>query len=314
MTIRDSNLLRFNATQLVVLKSLLNTRSVSLTADELNISQPAASRALAQLRDAFDDELFYRTKNGLYPTAKAEALEQQVRDHVESLSRILGSGSFDPYLDERNFKIAVNDAFVYTLLPKLMRNISLNTPNVTLESASLDEELFQNLATGQVDFAFGEKEIAEADSRLEFIPIMKSNYAGVCRDRHPLVMRPITPERFLEQRHGQFSSRAQKTEVMGDVFLEASKTRKIAFRGFRLPVMLEAIAEGDIIITCTEVLADQLASDDRLVKFKLPFEMNTITLGIIYHNRSASDPSMQWLISEIRALSEKFIDQKYLAN
>lgn len=53
---------------LVVLDALLRTSSVSRTGDELHMSQPAVSAALARLRKSFGDPLFVRSSHAMQPT------------------------------------------------------------------------------------------------------------------------------------------------------------------------------------------------------------------------------------------------------
>jgi hypothetical protein len=48
---------KVNLDLLPVLHELLRTRSVTRTAQSFHMTQPAVSRALRQLRDAFDDPL-----------------------------------------------------------------------------------------------------------------------------------------------------------------------------------------------------------------------------------------------------------------
>ena len=52
-----------NLNLLIVLQALLDRGTVSGAADQLNLSQPAVSRSLAQLRELFDDQLFVRASH-----------------------------------------------------------------------------------------------------------------------------------------------------------------------------------------------------------------------------------------------------------
>src|SRR2546423_14619635 len=57
---------------LVVFAAVLKTRSTTLAADELDISQSAVSNALRRPRSHFDDALFVKTADGMAPTPLAE--------------------------------------------------------------------------------------------------------------------------------------------------------------------------------------------------------------------------------------------------
>ena len=77
----DLNLLR-------VFDAILETRSVATTASALSLTQSAVSNQLARLRDAFDDPLFVRTREGMVPTPRAMAIAEPMRKSLLSLFTI----------------------------------------------------------------------------------------------------------------------------------------------------------------------------------------------------------------------------------
>ena len=85
-----SQLSRVDLNLLVALHVLLEEKSVSRAAERLHVTQPAMSKTLNRLRDTFDDPLFARSKRGIQPTPRAEALSSQlvnVLSDIESLAR-----------------------------------------------------------------------------------------------------------------------------------------------------------------------------------------------------------------------------------
>lgn len=76
---------------LVALDALLVIGSVSGAAAALNISTPAASRLLAQLRQLFGDEILSRSGRRMVPTAFAEGLRLRVRALAAEAEAILAS-------------------------------------------------------------------------------------------------------------------------------------------------------------------------------------------------------------------------------
>jgi DNA-binding transcriptional LysR family regulator len=73
----------------VVLRALLDERSVSRAARRLGLSQSATSHALGRLREVVKDPLFVRTRTGLVPTARAEAMAASVRTSLDVLDETL---------------------------------------------------------------------------------------------------------------------------------------------------------------------------------------------------------------------------------
>ena len=60
----------FDLNLLIALDVILEELHISRSAKRLNISQSATSRALARLREMFDDPLIVRVSNGLSENAK----------------------------------------------------------------------------------------------------------------------------------------------------------------------------------------------------------------------------------------------------
>ena len=62
-----------------LLDALYATRSVTRTAERMELSQPTVSIGLARLRKMLSDPLFVRTSEGMQPTPRTEDLMPSVR-------------------------------------------------------------------------------------------------------------------------------------------------------------------------------------------------------------------------------------------
>ena len=69
-----ARLRKVNLDLLPVLHELLRTKSVTRTAQSFNMTQPAVSRALRQLRGALDDQLLVSSGRTAHLTDRAETL------------------------------------------------------------------------------------------------------------------------------------------------------------------------------------------------------------------------------------------------
>ena len=68
----DLNLLR-------LFDAIWRRRSVSQAAEELGLSQPAASQGLSRLRHQLGDVLFHRAPGGVQPTPRADQLASAIQ-------------------------------------------------------------------------------------------------------------------------------------------------------------------------------------------------------------------------------------------
>ena len=71
--LQHSLLSRLKLRQLILLQAVDRHRSLVRVADEMQLSQPAITKALHEVEDIFGSQLFARTSRGLVPTAAGEA-------------------------------------------------------------------------------------------------------------------------------------------------------------------------------------------------------------------------------------------------
>jgi len=138
---QKSNLLRHNVSHLVVFQSLIQTGNVTATAAELHMSQPAVSRALAHLREMFNDPLFVRAPGGVTPTARAQEISPRVSDMVDDLADLLSDQEFDLKATDRSFRIATTDYGASTVILDASKAFGKKAPKANLEIVPITNDV-----------------------------------------------------------------------------------------------------------------------------------------------------------------------------
>ena len=105
--------------------------------EELGLSQPGMSRALAKLRDSYRDELFIRTPHGVVATPLADALSGSLHGALEIVRATLVEPDFDPSTQERTFVVAMSDISEQVFLPGLAMRLGLQAPGVRIRTSQL---------------------------------------------------------------------------------------------------------------------------------------------------------------------------------
>jgi DNA-binding transcriptional LysR family regulator len=185
----DLNLLR-------LFDAVYRTRNVSRAADQLDLTQPAASQGLTRLRAALHDPLFMRAAGGVQPTPKAQRLADPVRAALATLESALGeSAGFDPAQSSRVFRIHMSDIGESRFLPELMVALRERAPGVRVETRPLPrEEINEALDTGRIDFAFGFLPMLKETQRLQ---LLKDRYIVLLRRGHPFARRKLAGKALL---------------------------------------------------------------------------------------------------------------------
>jgi DNA-binding transcriptional LysR family regulator len=97
MTIDESKFAGIDLNLLVVFMVLFRERSVSKTAQCLNLKQPAISGSLSRLRARFNDPLFVRVgPRGMRPTSKAIELAAALLPLLSAIQGIVNECHIGP--------------------------------------------------------------------------------------------------------------------------------------------------------------------------------------------------------------------------
>ncbi|MGU3437715.1 LysR family transcriptional regulator [Actinomycetes bacterium M1A6_2h] len=121
---------------LVSLDALLQNRSVTKAAQQLSLSQPALSAALARLRRHFGDELLYRVGNEYRLTPLAAELRGRARLALDGVERVFSSQpEFDPSESTREFAMLVSDYGISVLGDTVAALLAEEAPHARLRFA-----------------------------------------------------------------------------------------------------------------------------------------------------------------------------------
>lgn len=106
---------------MVSFEALLERRSVTKAAEQLQIGQPAMSTSLNRLRVLFEDKLFVRLGRQMQPTLKAQAIAPGVLTALQQIRQtVTSSQSFEPTSSDRTFAIGSSDYTSFVLVPPLL--------------------------------------------------------------------------------------------------------------------------------------------------------------------------------------------------
>ena len=127
---------------LVSLDALLQHKSVTNAARQLNLSQPALSAALARLRRHFDDELLYRVGNEYHLTPLAAELRQRAGLALDGVERVFSARpEFSPHESTREFGVLMSDYGITVLGETLAGLFAEAAPHARLRFSPTSPDL-----------------------------------------------------------------------------------------------------------------------------------------------------------------------------
>jgi DNA-binding transcriptional LysR family regulator len=286
---------------LAVVTELHKTKSVSQTAENLDLSQSAISMSLAKLRKHFHDPLFVRTSSGMNPTPHAVELITLLKSAEDILQTALDLHVvFDPTTSDRRFNVYSTDIAQVTLMPRLMQRLKKIAPNVGIDLRRLSEDTPELLESGQGDLAVGF--ILPMGAGFCQQRLFKEKFVCALRTDHPRVRESLSIEQFQDETHLAITTCGTGHGVVEKTLEEKNIRRHV---GLAVPSFLgiaSIITTLDYLVVLPEQLARYLASAGNIKVLPLPFSMPSYHIVQHWHERYTQDPASKWLRSIIASL------------
>ncbi len=290
------NLRTLDLNLLTVFEAIYELGTVSGAADRLALSQSAASHALARLRDACQDDLFARARQGLSPTPAAQEMYPAIKQALDALRAALAeAGGFDPGTSQRRFRVSIPHPMGPFYSMALRAAVAAAAPNIVLTSDTVSRplELEENLRDGVVDIA------------IDWLPVQLDPFINtklfddrlvlLARRGHPLVDADITIEGLLK---AEFVSLHHRREIEH----APMAIRELRELGIRETVYVSELLEIPTLVASTDLVGIFGASmgpimEQRLGLQVLPLPLRSPSLPIymIWHETRRRDSAHRWL-------------------
>lgn len=285
----------------VAFDALMDTRNTARAGERLGLSQPAASSALARLRDYFGDELLVMKGRRLYPTPFAEMLLPRVRDCLRDAEVVLAtSAQFDPATAERLFRIIASDYVVAALLAPLVALLAREAPGVRFRFILPDQTAPEQMRRGEIDLLITPRDFAVPGVPAE--PLYIEHYVVAGWAENPVFLAPITEDVLFGCGHVALSLGSHRTATVGDRHLELmGRTRRVEVIAASFAVLPWLLIGTDRLALMHERLARSAADHFAIRWTPLPFDFPPVEELVQFHETRASDAGVRWLIERIRA-------------
>ena len=300
------NLRNFDLNLLVIFRAIMNRGSIAGAADEIGLSPSAVSHALARLRVMLNDELFFRTGDGVSPTDRARELNTDIERGLGFIQTAISlQHQFEPAHAERVFTLQVADYVAGFLLPRLAERLQAEAPGISIEILpfSISPESVWDRVDMQVRLTPGRLQPEMVRSQR----LLADEIVVLMRRDHPCADRPMTAELYAGLPHVKLSQSATGTTVIEDALAARGLRRHMAMTvasWFEIP---DIVARSDLIAIAPRRL---VSLDPRLVQLRsapLPLEEVVFSFDLCWDLRTEREPGQKWLR---RVISDVFRDMR----
>jgi DNA-binding transcriptional LysR family regulator len=288
------NLRNFDLNLLVIFRAIMARGSIAGAAEDIGLSPSAVSHALARLRVMLNDELFYRTADGVRPTDRARELSVDIERGLGFISTAISlQHQFVPAQAERVFTMQVADYVSGFLLPRLAQRLQVEAPGVSFDILpfSISPESVWDRVDMQVRLTPGRLQPEMVRSQR----LLADEIVVLMRRDHPRADEQMTAQLYADLPHVKLSQSATGTTVIDDALAARGLRRHMAMTVASWFEMPDIVANSDLIAIAPRRL---FSLDPRLNKLKaapLPLDEVVFSFDLCWDLRTEREPGQKWL-------------------
>lgn len=288
---------------LPLLDAILSTESVGRAAAAVGLSKPAASHALARIRERIGDPILVRAGQKWVLTQRATALAPRVRAALTEARSVLSvDRTFDPRELRREFRIHATDQMLSILGLALGHAVTQAAPNVGLRFLPVEADEAHALRT-DIDLALGV--FHELPPELRVQKLFEDTFACVVRIGHPKVTHKLTLETYLALRHVVIAPGGRPGSVVDDALAQRGYARRAVRWVPYSSSALEFVAQSDCIATMSERLARLSATRYGVQVLPPPLPLPPCAGSQVWHSRLDADPAHGWLRRLVATIAQE---------
>ena len=285
--------------------ALMAERSVSRSAEALNTSQPAVSKALARLRELFDDPLLIRAHGRMVPTNRALELDDPVRRILADLASVIESPhSFDPLTARVTFRLTAPETVEHLILPRLIAHLQHAAPGVRVEARhpSRDQAL-RWLETGEIDFRLGWLE--HPPQALHSATLYRDRLVCLARKDHPEIIGRITLEQYLTLPHARLevAPHGMSGRAIDRAAAKLGRKLRISLVVQNYGTVVHTVARSNLIATVSERMLKSAEQHLGLQVLDPPLRLPETRINMFWHQRTHKDSRHRWFRQQISAIA-----------
>ena len=277
---------------LLVFESLLETKSTTLSASRLGLSQSAVSGALRRLREVFDDVLFERHNRGLRPTTRANELSIAVAQILSSMRSLSASLDFDPATAQGTITLLATDYALATMIAPLRNKLADTAPGITVAvQAYSSEEAFSNASLLTTDLLIGSPQMLP--DTLQSRHLKTDRLMLFMSAAHPLANSEISIEDLVAYPHIMVSLRGRSARGEIDELLKKAGYERTVDTITPSFLSLQTLLSTSVRLA---IAPESLTGvTDNLICKPLPVQLTPVELYAAWHKRFSDDKRHIWL-------------------
>ncbi|MBN8260691.1 MAG: LysR family transcriptional regulator [Xanthomonadales bacterium] len=299
---------RLKTRHLLLMVHLYEQRSILRAAEAANMTQPAASKLLAEMEHLLGVPLFERHARGVEPTWYGQVLIRRARAALSEIGRAhdeiaaLASG----LMGQAAVGTVVNPGT--TLVPQAIAELKRDFPDILVKvEMDYSRPLVARLLDGQLDIVIGRIMDPEGAAELEFEPLADEPHAVIVRSGHPLAQRATLAHADLTDYGWIMPPEASVLRARLDaVFLEHGlPPPRNLVETTSLPVIIHLLRHSDLMTALPSVAVGPYLQTGQMVQLPIELGVRMDHFGIIRRRDQLLSPGAERVLQALRATARK---------
>ncbi|SFJ69181.1 LysR family transcriptional regulator [Celeribacter neptunius] len=291
-----------------VLLHLLEERSVTRTAEALDLNQPYVSLVLKRLREATGDPILVRSGAKLVLTVRGEQMIAPLRDVLKGVDAIVGPpAQFDPTTATGEFRIASADCMEAIILPSLIARLQSAAPGVRVVVRAVDQAFDYAGALERDELDVVISNWPGAPQHLKTARLLSEEVVCLFGPEHPFAgQERITLQDYLAADHLAPVARSKADPGPIDSHLaEAGLKRDIRVMLPEFNLIPHMLMKGQLVFTSSANFARYQSSILPLSSRPAPAECGSLDFYLLWHERAQADARNTWLRQQVMAVARE---------
>jgi DNA-binding transcriptional LysR family regulator len=290
---------------LVIFDVIMTEKSITRAAEQLSMTQPAVSNAVAKMRAMWKDELFVKDGRGIQATTYAKSLWTQVRDSLHSLNLAIKPDVFDASTSKRTFRIAISGLMVDILWLELRLLFEQVAPGISLHAIPYTTVDTQKLLEdSDVDIVIGAVNLSQENILSSHL--YDTVYKCVMRKDHLLADKNLTVDEFANAEHLLVSLSGDTYGAVDKSLNQLGLSRHLAMTVNHFSSVAPIISCSDLIATLPSSAIYKYVDHEQIAISHPPIKIQGNAISMLWHKRQNTDAGLKWLRQQI---NDKFVNQ-----
>jgi DNA-binding transcriptional LysR family regulator len=296
---RDDQSLNFYLLRCLV--ALVEHSHVTRAADALDMSQPAMSRAMSQLRRLTGDPILVKGQSGLVPTVKAIRLRDFAVRLLQGVDHLLGDAlSFDPTQTPRTFRVVATDYIECVFLDPMVMRLSAAYPSISVAvSHPLDPKLLNgHLERGEADFCLGM--LPSSLDALKHQLLFRDRICCLAARSHPAAGRRLSAAEFAQLEHVVIRPTVRAfAEVVDEALARQGLERNVRLVTPSYLTVPYALESTRLVALVPATAANRFADRFALTTLDVDIELPAYEVYLYWHERTHHHEDHVWFRAQV---------------